>query len=1045
DILVAKFLLPFIIIEILIQSPLSGIEADRIYLETMEVVESDSVFKRDAITVIFSVLDLCNSFIRKRYELMAGKMKKMDAPDKLKAKDVEYSAVSSFVKRIPSKLMARSSFECHAYSRSLMHYEHYLSYERNGSLDNQEDLFMLQRLYGALEESDFVVGVSKSRKTDASPEARIHSYEATGNYMDALAVYESLGKVCPGMVRCYLEMDQPNTAYVLSKSFERGDDLSDLRYEAAWRLSQWEDIAEDVKEPSWEKDLARLLRHVWKKDKDSFSSLLVESRKRGSYSHSYKHIVRLQMLHEIESLASNYVFSKSDVDEDLLMLLRTRLEFGQYSLAHQESILQLRKTIFSMSLEFNKDNSKFHRIQKELIWTATTAAKVARKAGQSQKAFNLLTDVSKAFGHSNNNMHIGLEEAKLCWMRGESNRGVEILKKIIVDAPSFCEKKNQDDLVLLAEAKLLLARYLDDGASLDGESVTSFYKDARDALPGYESAFYYSAKFFYKVIEKNYQESNLDSKGDFVYHVIALYGRAIIYGCNSLHEALPRILSLWLDFGARMVSVDPQEARVYYESMSTNLDRINKVMSKMTDKWPSYYLLTAFPQLTSRMCHPHPTCWQNLKKILVKVFNNRPQHAFWHLVAHSKSSHALRRQRASEYFPEDAKRFTDGLLELCTKNLDVRGKVFQIMMPITRNMTMMLPTCSETSKSQHNPFPSGLIYFEKPDDSLTVMKSLVRPKRISFWGSTGKKHSFLCKPKDDLRRDCRLIDFNSLLNILLNKDPESRRRELHIRTYTVFPLDELNGIIEWMEDLVLFRHVLLALYEEKIGSKAILRMEDYKLYETSRTDFDKNMRNFQALKRRFSPPVFGEWFIRNFPDPQSWYASRLAYVRTTAVMSMVCYLFGLGDRHGENIMFDSKNGDTVHVDLNCLFNKGDTLAIPEVVPFRLTQNMVHAMGPLGVEGPFRIACETSLNLMRKEKDVLTSTIRPFAFDPLLDWMPRTSKGKGSTPKGEDENEKAVEALKNIENRLKGYIVCRKKNNRKTTSSMPLSVSGQWTS
>ncbi|XP_040572283.1 LOW QUALITY PROTEIN: serine/threonine-protein kinase ATR [Lepeophtheirus salmonis] len=1090
DIIVAKFLLPFIIIEILVQCSMKGIEMDRIYLETMEVVESNSDFKRDALAVIFSVLDLCNSFLRKRYELMAGKVKKLDAPDKLKAKDLEYSAVSCFVKRIPSKLMAQSSFECQAYIRSLMHFEHYLSYERNGSLERPEDLFMLQKLYGALDESDFVVGVSKSRKTDPSLEEMIHMYEATGNYQDALAVYESLSRIRPGMIRCYLEMDQPNTAYVLSKSIESDDDddnILNLRLEAAWRLSKWEDIeSATIEKPSWEKDLARLINCIRKKDETNFYSLMVESRKRimeplaacavgddlkGSYAHSYRYIARLQMLHEAESIASNYIFPhKSNQDRnkngDLLLLLRTRLDFGQYSLVHQESILQLRKTLFSVALNSMKESSKSLSLKKELIWTSKMSAKVARKAGQFQKAFNLLTEASKAFGRCN--IEILVEESKLCWARGNANRAIEILKKV-VDSTTV-DKDNQDKILLISEAKLLLARYLDDGASLDAESVTAFYKDARESLPGYESACYYSAKFFYKIIGKNYQDSDLDSKGDFVYHVIILYGKALVFGCNSLHEALPRILSLWLDFGARMCSVKPNDGKLSYESMTTNLDRINKVISKMIDKWPPYYLLTAFPQLTSRICHPHPVCWSNLKKILIKTFINCPQHAFWHMVALSRSSYELRRQRCAEVlngfgrnerFPEDSKKFTDGLLELCIKQLDLRAtslkkemphffrlltsKDFsQIMMPIARNMAMMLPTCSETSKSQHNPFPSGLVYFEKPDDSLTVMKSLVRPKKISFWGSNGKKYSFLCKPKDDLRRDCRLIDFNNLLNILLNKDPESRRRDLHIRTYTVFPLDELNGIIEWMDNLVLFRHVLLALYEERIGSKAILKMEDYKLYETSRTDFDKNMRSFQALKKRFSPPVFGEWFIRNFPDPQTWYASRLAYVRTTAVMSMVCYLFGLGDRHGENIMFHSKNGDTVHVDLNCLFNKGDTLAIPEVVPFRLTQNMVHAMGPLGVEGPFRIACENSLNLMRKEKDVLTSTLRPFLFDPLLDWMPRHSKSAKtpSTAKVEAVNEKAVDALKNIERRLNGYVVCRKKNNRKTPSSMPLSVSGQ---
>ena len=35
------------------------------------------------------------------------------------------------------------------------------------------------------------------------------------------------------------------------------------------------------------------------------------------------------------------------------------------------------------------------------------------------------------------------------------------------------------------------------------------------------------------------------------------------------------------------------------------------------------------------------------------------------------------------------------------------------------------------------------------------------------------------------------------------------------------------------------------------------------------------------------PPLFGHWFVRTFPDPQAWLRARLAYCRTTAVMSMV--------------------------------------------------------------------------------------------------------------------------------------------------------------
>lgn len=51
------------------------------------------------------------------------------------------------------------------------------------------------------------------------------------------------------------------------------------------------------------------------------------------------------------------------------------------------------------------------------------------------------------------------------------------------------------------------------------------------------------------------------------------------------------------------------------------------------------------------------------------------------------------------------------------------------------------------------------------------------------------------------------------------------------------------------------------------------------------------------------------------------YIARSEFTRTTAVMSIVGYILGLGDRHGENILLDSTNGGVVHVDFNCLFNR----------------------------------------------------------------------------------------------------------------------------
>lgn len=51
------------------------------------------------------------------------------------------------------------------------------------------------------------------------------------------------------------------------------------------------------------------------------------------------------------------------------------------------------------------------------------------------------------------------------------------------------------------------------------------------------------------------------------------------------------------------------------------------------------------------------------------------------------------------------------------------------------------------------------------------------------------------------------------------------------------------------------------------------------------------------------------------------------------------YLLGLGDRHLDNILLDKQTGQVVHIDYNIVFDKGQQLRVPEIVPFRLTHTM----------------------------------------------------------------------------------------------------------
>jgi serine/threonine-protein kinase ATR len=136
------------------------------------------------------------------------------------------------------------------------------------------------------------------------------------------------------------------------------------------------------------------------------------------------------------------------------------------------------------------------------------------------------------------------------------------------------------------------------------------------------------------------------------------------------------------------------------------------------------------------------------------------------------------------------------------------------MMPLQWMMSVTLPT-TIGEPSQHNPFPKQPVYIVGIEDAVEVMLSLQKPKKISLRGSDGKLYVFLCKPQDDLRKDFRLMEFNQLINRYLVRDPDSRKRNLHIRTYGVIPLNEECGLIEWIPNLVGLRPLLTRIMREK--------------------------------------------------------------------------------------------------------------------------------------------------------------------------------------------------------------------------------------
>lgn len=190
------------------------------------------------------------------------------------------------------------------------------------------------------------------------------------------------------------------------------------------------------------------------------------------------------------------------------------------------------------------------------------------------------------------------------------------------------------------------------------------------------------------------------------------------------------------------------------------------------------------------------------------------------------------------------------------------------------------------------------------------------------------------------------------------------------------------------------------------------------------------------------PPLLYWWFVQHFPDPFTWFEARQSFTRSAAAWSVIGHMIGLGDRHSENILVDTKSGQIVHVDFDCIFDKGLNLPRPEIVPFRLTQNLIDAFGPTGHDGAFRSTMESVLSVLRDNKDTLLSVLEPFAKDPVIDWHRRRnhSSQQNGTNRGKDNAQSVApkvmgrRAIKTLERRLSGFYNLHNPNYRKIARS-----------
>lgn len=589
-------------------------------------------------------------------------------------------------------------------------------------------------------------------------------------------------------------------------------------------------------------------------------SLRIVGDEQNLYHKGYANVMKLHLISEIEQ-AYNAVSaivakcrSASNVKREIKNLLENfladwdgRLQLLQPSVRVVEPVLCLRRIVLNEAKTLLKSRlPQNHQILTNIESVMNTyigkswirSAELARDAGMYQQA-----DLYILNAESYKTSELFVEKAKLFWKKGDQTNSFKILKRGIEELKPVKDQNqiSTSDDAAYAEARFLMAIYSDESLNVNSEVNVVYYKEAIKAYAESEKCYVHYAQYLEKALaampnEMQYNRKNSESQAE----IILVYLRSMLYGSEYVYQSMPRVLSIWLDFTVpKNLSNKRDEEHYRYICGS-----MNKTVENHSNLLPIFVFHTAFSQLVSRICHPSLDVYNVIKLIIAKLIMAFPQQSLWMILTVYKSSYAIRIRKCTEIFNHallksketqklinDFNLLAEKLIELTNKELPKKTPKFsikniypalpqllskpnfsQILLPFEKYMHPTLPAAGQKPDPAFNAFPNTGAYITGIRDELTVLPSLQRPRRVTLMGSDGNDYVIMMKPKDDLRRDFRLMEFNAVVKQYLHQNSDARQRRLYIRTYAVMPLNEECGILEWVPNLAALRHIISGIF-----------------------------------------------------------------------------------------------------------------------------------------------------------------------------------------------------------------------------------------
>jgi DNA-dependent protein kinase catalytic subunit len=347
---------------------------------------------------------------------------------------------------------------------------------------------------------------------------------------------------------------------------------------------------------------------------------------------------------------------------------------------------------------------------------------------------------------------------------------------------------------------------------------------------------------------------------------------------------------------------------------------------------------------------------------------------------------------------------------------------------------------------KHKPRPETHAKIDSFDSRVLVLASMRKPKRITVRCNDGRSFKLLVKGGEDLRLDQRVEQVFEVMNAAMAQDPDCSRRKLNLRTYQVMPMTDRIGMIEWVDNTIVLKDMMDSLgirtlpadvapvetasgsigggktsargpvsSKKKpatapakvapVGSEAARKHKDWIDKFKGKTQGQQyglmiKSTNRDAVQREWDAkialcPQYSTLQValqKLSSGPEAYLTLKNGFIRSLATLNICQYVLGIGDRHLSNTMVDSTTGELVGIDFGHAFGSAtELLPVPELMPFRLSPQLVKVMEPHGTSGLFRSSMMHVVRTMRDNKDLLLATTEVFINEPLLDWELRAKK------------------------------------------------------